>query len=212
MAIRRKAGHTSTIMSKITGIAGSITAALVLAGLSTLADLIWALWIPTHRMVFGLIHGALLFMCMGIVLGILAGHGRPGPGTTAGVVGKAAGGELLVGLVGAGSFYLLFPWAGWTAMFIAWMIVWILTAFLNRSIRGSSESTGVTLGRGLAAAGLSGIAFWAISGIWLSPSPGGPNYLVNFGSWFVAFLPGFASLLIGPGSPLPEEPADRAAG
>ena len=50
--------------------------------------------------------------------------------------------------------------------------------------------------RGVAAAVLSGVAFWAISGIWLSGSTRNPNYLVNFASWFVAFAPGFACLLL----------------
>ncbi len=53
-----------------------------------------------------------------------------------------------------------------------------------------------TEARGAAAAMLSGAAFWAISGIWLGGSTRNPNYAVNFASWFVAFLPGFACLLL----------------
>jgi hypothetical protein len=48
--------------------------------------------------------------------------------------------------------------------------------------------------RGIAAAVLSGVAFYDISGIWTSHSAQGPNYIVNFASWCVAFLPGFVCL------------------
>jgi hypothetical protein len=53
--------------------------------------------------------------------------------------------------------------------------------------------------RGLGAAALSGVAFYGISGIWTNPAPGGPDYLRHFGSWTVAFLPGFAALLVEKG-------------
>jgi hypothetical protein len=38
--------------------------------------------------------------------------------------------------------------------------------------------------------------FYLISGIWTRPSPGGPDYLVHFLSWSVAFLPGFLALFL----------------
>ncbi len=44
---------------------------------------------------------------------------------------------------------------------------------------------------------LSGAAFfWAVSAIWLGGSTSNPSYAMNFGYWFVAFLPGFACLLL----------------
>jgi len=197
-------GDTLT-MRGVTGVVSSVAAALVLAALSTVADLIWAKWVPGHRPVFGLIHGALLFMCLGIVLGVLTlrarkdrsppDSGEEPPGR---LLSKAAAGELLAGLGAAALFYALFPLIGWLAMFVAWMAVWILTAHLNRWIRATGETFGLTFGRGLAAAALSGAAFWAISGIWLGGSTGDPVYLVNFASWFVAFLPGFLCLLVEP--------------
>jgi hypothetical protein len=186
-------------MSKISGWAATVAAALILAALSTLADLVWALWIPEHRAVFGLIHGALLFMLLGVVLGVLAARARNDGSTGATVVGAAAG-ELLAGLGGAAAFYVLFGAVGWAAMFIAWMWVWMITAFVNRWAQGSGERLGSTLARGAAAAVLSGIAFWAISGIWLGGSTRNPNYAFNFVSWFIAFLPGFACLLLEPSS------------
>ena len=77
----------------------------------------------------------------------------------------------------------------------------MVTAFVNRWIRGAKESLAITLGRGVAAALLTGIAFWAISGIWLDGSTRNPDYLRNFVSWFIAFFPGFACLLLGPEAP-----------
>jgi len=41
-----------------------------------------------------------------------------------------------------------------------------------------------------------GVAFWAASGIWLDGSTRNPAYAINFLSWFIAFLPGFACLLL----------------
>lgn len=58
----------------------------------------------------------------------------------------------------------------------------------------------MTLARGVAAAALSSIAFWAISGIWLDGSTRNPDYALNFASWFIAFVPGFACLLLEPAS------------
>ena len=72
VAIPPRSGDTSVTMRNITGFTETLIATLLLAAASTLADLIWALWIPAHRAVFGLIHGALLFMVLGLVLGILA--------------------------------------------------------------------------------------------------------------------------------------------
>jgi len=186
-------------MSKISGWTASIVAALILAVLSTFADLVWALWIPAHRAVFGLIHGALLFMLLGVVLGVLAVRVRE-DGNAGATVARTAAGELLAGLGGAAAFYALFGAIGWAAMFIAWMWVWMITAFVNRWARGSREGLGLTLARGVAAAVLSGIAFWAISGIWLGGSTRDPAYALNFVSWFVAFVPGFACLLLEPSS------------
>jgi len=42
----------------------------------------------------------------------------------------------------------------------------------------------------------SGLAFWAVSGIWTRHDPGGPNYAYNFACWTLAFLPGFLALLL----------------
>ena len=183
-------------MGNFTGFANTLIATLLLTVASTLADLIWALWIPAHRAVFGLIHGALLFMALGLVLGVLAARDRDGSDCRQ-LLTLAAGGELFAGLGGAAAFYVMFPFIGWWAMLVAWMGLWILTAFLNRWIQDGTEPLPVTFGRGTAAALLSGAAFYlAVYPIWLGGQTKNPDYVLNLASWFVAFLPGFACLLL----------------
>ncbi len=206
MAIDGHNGDTR-FMRKLSGGTATAVAALALAAISTFADMIWALWIPAHRAIFGLLHGALLFMLMGVVLGVLAARRSD---TDAGnPILQGAVGELLAGLGGAAAFYALFGAIGWAAMFVAWMWVWMVTAFVNRWLRGGTEGLGITLGRGIAAAVLSGVAFWAISGIWLDGSTRNPDYVRNFVSWFVAFAPGFACLLLEPAASGRTRPVPR---
>jgi hypothetical protein len=80
-------------------------------------------------------------------------------------------------------------------MFPAWMFFWICFALLQAYL--DRAPAGAALIRGLAAAVLSGLAFYAISGIWTRPSPGGPDYPRHFFSWAFAFFPGFAALFAG---------------
>lgn len=170
-------------------IVATLVGSLALGITSTLADFVWARWIPRHRTLYGLIHGAALCAVLGITLALLVGARRR-------QLLRAAAGEMTIGMVAAGSFYLLFPGVGWNAMFVAWMMLWLLTAFLVRGVARVPEQVGTTLVRGLTAAVLSGLAFWSISGIWLSPPAGGPNYAWNLAAWTFAFLPGFGALLL----------------
>jgi hypothetical protein len=77
-------------------------------------------------------------------------------------------------------------------MLPAWMLFWICFALLQHYL--SPETLPRALGRGVAAGVLSGLAFYAISGIWTRHSPGGPNYPLHFIYWSFAFLPGFLVL------------------
>ena len=51
------------------GILRALVAAIILAALSTLGDFLWAHHAIKHRMSAGIIHGALLCLCLGVVLG-----------------------------------------------------------------------------------------------------------------------------------------------
>lgn len=168
------------------GALAALGGTLLLAVVSTLGDFVWARWIPEHRPAYGLAHGTLLFLVLGLWLGGLAR--RPAAG--------AAGGAA-IGLGAAAGFYLLAPWLGASAMFVAWCLLWIAVAALQSRLAppaGRRE----TLLRGLAAAIASGLGFWAISGIWLSPAPGGPRYAWHLVAWSVAFLPGLLALRLRP--------------
>jgi hypothetical protein len=177
------------------GLKASVGGALLLAALSTLGDLIWARFALRHRAVFGLAHGTLLLLALGLYLG--RHRGRPAAGALAG-----AG----VGLLAAASFYALAPLFRYSAMFASWALLWVGFAVLDARLRGGAPAREVGL-RGLAAAAGSGLAFYAISGIWTRPAPGGPSYAYHFLAWTIAFLPGFAALLLAsPSAPRPRRP------
>lgn len=163
----------------------ALVAALALGAVSTIGDMLWAGLSLRHRMVYGVAHGAFLCLVIGAIVGLRAG--RPMAGTAAGPA---------VGILAAGLFYVLAPRLGYYGMFPAWMLFWILFALLQGAL-GAQRAWSTALARGLAAAVLSGLAFYAISGIWTRPPQGGPNYLYNFAAWSFAFFPGFAALFAG---------------
>jgi hypothetical protein len=160
--------------------------AVLIAAVSTLGDFIWASLHLRHRPLYGLSHGTLLFLCIGLYLGALAK--QP-------VFGALAGAA--IGLLAAGSFYVLAPVAGYSVMFVVWAFVWLALALLaGRILRRKNPLTwNEVLGRGVAAAIGSGVAFYLISGIWRPFNPQGWDYAVHFLSWTVAYLPGFAAVI-----------------
>jgi hypothetical protein len=189
----------------VSGSNAALLGAVVLAALNTLGDFIWAHYIPRHRAVFGLLHGTLLLLALGLYLGIL--RRRPALGALGGA---------LVGLAAAASYYALARVLGFSAMFVSWMALWLGFAFLDARLRGRVRAREPFI-RGLAAAVGSGLAFYAISGIWTKPAPGGPSYPYHFLCWTIAFLPGFGALLLGAaaaatpkGSAPPRGPASRS--
>jgi hypothetical protein len=165
--------------------AHAVIAALALGAANTFGDMLWAGLSLRHRMAYGLAHGALLCLCIGAIIGWRAGR------TTAGIAAGPA-----IGLLAAASFYVLAPWLRYYAMFPAWMLFWMCFAMLQK-VLAPEPGWGPALGRGLAAAVLSGAAFYAISGVWTDPPRGGPRYLYNFAAWSFAFLPGFLALFLG---------------
>ena len=153
----------------------AVLSAVVLAAVSTLGDFVWANWRVRHLAVYGVIHGILMFVLAGA---LIAPARRRGIGALGGV-GAGAGGAL--------SFYALRPLLGYGAMFASWILVWLVLALVARA----------GVGRGLAAAVLSGAAFYAVSGMWMPFDPRGiADYAEHFVRWTIAFLPGFAALLL----------------
>ena len=177
------------------GFGAAAAGALAIAALSTAGDFVWATWITSHRVVYGLIHGGLLFLAIGLLLGRIAGH--PTAGAASGAV---------VGALAAGLYYLLARFVGFSAMIVAWISVWLGLAAVYGHLTAQRRDSGVfhdrridyraVASRGLAAAFASGLAFYLISGIWRPFNPQGWDYAVHFAAWVIAYFPGFAALLL----------------
>lgn len=173
------------------GIRQAIVGALLVAALNTFGDFIWARFIPAPRPVFGLIHGTLLCLGIGLYLGALR---------RLSLRGAVAG--ALIGLGAAGGYYLLAPFVGYAAMFVLWMALWAAFGLLNGLGLGEPRSTALAaVGRGTLAAVGSGAAFYGVSGIWQRTPAGAADYAYHFVCWTAAFLPGFLALLLT--SPVP---------
>lgn len=166
----------------------TLGAALFLGAVMTAGDFVWAYFNVRHSTTSGILHGVAMCLCLGAVVGARAG--RLGAGLLAGP---------LIGVLAAGAFYALAPTLRWGAMLPAWMLFWICFALLQQMLL--KETLPKALGRGLLAAVASGLAFYAISGIWTNPSRSAPNYAILFLYWSFAFLPGFLALFVGTPAP-----------
>ncbi len=160
----------------------AIGAAVALGAVMTFGDFLWEALRLRHRVVTGLTHGAVMCLFIGALVGIR--ERRVAAGLVAGPI---------IGLLAAAGFYVLAPWMRYSAMFPMWALFWLCFAFLQDRL-SSQRRPLEALARGIGAAVLSGLAFWAISGIWTRPSRGGPDYFRHLWSWTVAFLPGFLCL------------------
>jgi hypothetical protein len=159
--------------------------ALAMGALMTFGDWVWAVFVPAHRVVYGLLHGLALCAAIGAFLTWRAGRVA---------AGAAWGGG--TGLAAAVGFYALAPLLGWAAMFPAWMAFWIAFAWIERRFVSRNRTAREALARGAVAAVASGLAFYAVSGMWTRPDPAGPDYAWALLAWTFAFLPGFAALLV----------------
>jgi hypothetical protein len=166
----------------------TLGAALFLGAVMTAGDFVWAYFNVRHTTTSGILHGVAMCLCLGAVVGARAG--RLGAGLLAGP---------LIGVLAAGAFYALAPTLRWGAMLPAWMLFWICFALLQQILL--KETLPKALGRGLLAAVVSGLAFYAISGIWTNPSRNPPNYAILSLYWSFAFLPGFLALFVGTPAP-----------
>lgn len=170
------------------GLRQVLIGSLVMALTSAVADAFWAAALPEHRTVYGLVHGGIVLGVLGFVLARLGGARRPALGALAGV---------LIGVGAAALFYVLYVLVGNVAIILSWMALWLAFAMLNEALASDSETISRAITRGAVAAVASGLAFWLVSGMWLGPHDPGPLYVRNVVYWFVAFLPGFAALLVG---------------
>ncbi len=160
----------------------AIISSVVLGAVATFGDWIWATFLTRHLIVSGLLHGALLCLAMGAMVG--RPFGRAGAGAAGGVA---------IGIAAAGLFYLLSPVMRYGAMFPAWFALWVLLALLYHRLAGGTELR-LAITRGIIAGFGSGLAFYLVSGMWTRWNPDAINYFDHLARWSFAFAPGFAAL------------------
>jgi hypothetical protein len=160
-----------------------LLAVLIVAAVSTASDYTWYEIGVQHRMTAGIITGAVMLMAVGGALGWI------GRRTT---LGMAVG--VVAGVVGALAYYAMLPSMGQRAMIAAWAVVWIVLAVGDgRIVR--RVPWGTVLLRGVAAAVLSGLTFYVMSGdLWGRAPAGGRNYAMQFARWVVAWAPGIIAI------------------
>lgn len=172
-----------------TGLSAALGCAALLGAISAVGDWVWARFIPDGAVVPGIAHGFVVFLVMAVVLGRAAGSAR--------AIRRLIVSLPLSGLVIAALFYPVGYVVGYLpGLLFSWVLMWLTVAVLQSWARGSGESSRATVARGSLAAVASGLAFWAISGVWTDPDVGASNYLMRFVLWTLAFLPGFAALLV----------------
>ena len=163
----------------------SITGAVVTAAVSTAGDYLWKNVLPHGLPVYWFAHAIVLFATIGVCLGL------PSRKPLAGALGAVA-----VGCLATAGFYFLQPLMGYSAMFLLFFAMWIgLGMLTGRVLQHQGTATEIAVRSLLAAVG-SGLGFYAISGIWMPFNPHGLDYLEHFVYWTIAYLPGFAALLL----------------
>jgi len=162
----------------------AVVGSLLLATLSTIADYIWFLNIPTHQVVSGLVHGASLFAALGLYLGWRKGQ------SAAGLVGG-----LLSGMIAALSFYALAPFGGYSMMLASWLLLWIFLAALQTYLDGRLQ-VGKSLARGVVTAVVAAIGFGVVLfRLYRGWPPQNFPVLTHFAAWTIAYWPGLSVLL-----------------
>lgn len=166
-----------------------VAAAATLGVFSAIADWVWARYIPDGAVLPGVAHGVVVFVLLALVLGWAA--------STVGATTRLLATLPIAGLLIAAGFYPAAYALGYLgALIAAWIAMWLSLALLQSWARGGAESKARGLTRGLIAAAVSGLAFWAVSGMWTNPAAHA-NYLLRFFYWTFAFFPGFVALLYG---------------
>jgi hypothetical protein len=165
---------------------------LGVALVATLGDYTWYTLHVRHRMVAGIIHGAVLLTAVGAVLGLDAG--KPLKGLPIGA---------LAGVGGALTYYLLIALVDrrtyGSAIPASWVMLWLIVAVLDgRWLRAPRPRPWSAIAiRGVLAAVLGGVAFFLVMNtLWGRPPAEGKNYIVQFAAWVVAWAPGLLALTL----------------
>jgi hypothetical protein len=170
--------------------------ALFIASICTFFDYLWNVWIPhEHAMIFGLLHGAVLFACLGGYLGMLKRSVK--------VAFKGMVGGVLCGFLAAGAFYMVFfpllalimaqKTAYILAMVFSWVAIWKLLANLTALLNGEGFRPWPSGWRGFFASIVSVPGFLVITQLWNDAND--YNYILAYLAWTGAFLPAITVLL-----------------
>ena len=163
----------------------AVIGAVVTAAVSTVGDYLWANVLPHGQPVYWFAHAIVLFLTVGACLGWPTGKPLTG-----------ALGAALIGCAATLGFYFLQPLMGYSAMFVLFIALWLALGILTGRVLQGHDSTGTVVARSALAAVGSGLGFYAISGIWMPFNPHGLDYVKHFVYWTIAYLPGFAALLV----------------
>ncbi len=158
---------------------------LVVALVATIGDYIWFEHGVRHTTTAGVVHGAVLLLAVGLVLGHAAG-----------AVARGSLGGIVAGVAGAGAFYAVAGSLGYLCGLIAsWAFMWLVLAAINAWLRGQTGAVRDWLLRGVIAAVASGAAFYFVAGIWTDRAPDdGRNYVWHLIAWTIAWAPGLLAL------------------
>lgn len=166
----------------------ALVGAVVTAAVSTIGDYLWANVLPHGPRVYWFAHAIVLFLTIGACLGL------PSRRPLAGAAGAVA-----IGCLATAGFWLLRPIVGYAAsLFVLFTLMWIALGVLAGRVLQRRDNIWTVLVRSALAAVGSGLAFYAISGIWMPFNPHGWDYARHFISWTIAYLPAFAALLVSP--------------
>jgi hypothetical protein len=163
----------------------ALIGALLTAAVSTLGDFLWKNVLPHGIPAYWFAHAIVLFSTVGACLGL------PSRKPFAGAVGAVA-----IGCGATAGFYFLQAAMGYAAMFPLFVGLWFGLGILAGRLLQRHDSMRVVVVRSLLAAVGSGLGFYAISGIWMPFNPQGLDYVKHFVYWTLAYLPGFAALLV----------------
>lgn len=164
---------------------------IFVAVVATVGDYVWFEIGIRHQATAGALHGALLLGSVGLVLGWIAGRV---------VAGLLAG--IAAGVGGAAAYYAMASAASarsdtFPAMVAAWAAVWLVLAACDGRLlrRHAPRSWSEILTRGILAAVLGGLAFYAVLNvIWGAPPAAGRNYVLQFAAWMLAWAPGIVAI------------------
>ena len=163
----------------------ALVGALVTAAVSTVGDYLWKNVLPHGQTIYWFAHAIVLFTTIGACLG------WPSRKPMTGALGAIA-----IGCMATAGFYFLQPLMGYSAMFLLFVLMWVgLGVLTGRVLQRRDDLKAILVRSALAAAG-SGLGFYVISGIWMPFNPQGLDYAKHFLYWTLAYLPGFAALLM----------------